>query len=60
MYDVHSSLHRHIICSAFSVFCNIMTFILDNAGHVIIGFSMPTSEARLTLFTLIMKKNVLI
>ena len=58
--DVYSSLYRHIICSAFSVFCNIMMCILDNAGHVIIGFTMPTSEARLALFTLIMNKKVLI
>ena len=27
-----------------------MTCILDNAGHVIIGFTMPNSEARLALF----------
>ena len=40
--------------------CNIMTCILGNAGHVIIGFTMPTSEARLALFTLVMEKKVLI
>ena len=33
----------------FSVFVIIMTCILDNAGHVIIGFTMPTSEARWAL-----------
>ena len=55
----HHYISSYNLLSVFCI-CNIMTCILDNAGHVIVGFTMPTSEARLALFTLIMKKKVLI
>ena len=46
-FILHGLISSYNLLNVFCT-CSIMTCILDNAGHVIIGFTMPTSEATLS------------